>query len=490
LTHAALRVLFATPECAPLAKVGGLGDVSAALPRALRATGIDIRILLPGYPSVFSGIRDGREIAKLQLMEALGPSTLIEATLPNGVPVLALHHPALYERAGGPYQAENGVDWPDNAMRFGALSKAAAVLGGAASPLAWRPHVVHLNDWPTALASAFLRYAHGERAPDIITVHNLAFQGNFDLQFLSPLGLPAESYSPDGLEFHGRLSFLKAGLYYGRAITTVSPNYANEIQTEAFGAGMQGLLRHRNGVLTGILNGIDTAEWDPEKDRFLPLHYTAETLERKESIKRALLRRFGFAAAASELPLAGFVGRLTRQKGIDLMLDALPLLATQCRFVLLGTGDPGLQAALRALSERHPDSIKLHIGFDEALAHLVEAGADMFLMPSRFEPCGLNQMYSQRYGTPPLAHATGGLVDTIVDCTEQTLDSGTATGFLFTELSARALVSAMERAMTYYRETALWRRLQRNGMARDFSWNESARRYAALYHRLAASSQD
>jgi starch synthase len=490
VTHAALPVLFATPECAPLVKVGGLGDVSAALPRALRATGIDVKLLLPGYPSIFSGVRDIREIAKLQLLEALGPSSLMEAMLPNGVPLLVLHHPSLYERAGGPYQDEKGVDWPDNAMRFGLLSKAAALLSSDATPLSWRPSVVHLNDWPTALASAYLRYANGMHAADIVTVHNLAFQGNFDAALLGALSLPPESYSPEGLEFHGRLSFLKAGLYYAQAITTVSPQYAQEIQTDGCGAGMQGLLRHRNRVLSGILNGIDTEEWNPASDRLLPFHYTAKTLQDKERIKRALLARFGFAANAPDLPVVGFVGRLTRQKGVDLMLEALPLLATQCRFVLLGTGDAPLQTALVALAERYPDSIKVHIGFDEALAHLIEAGADMFLMPSRFEPCGLNQMYSQRYGTPPIAHSTGGLVDTIVDCTQQTLESGTATGFLFTEMSPHALVHGIGRALALYRAPASWRKLQQNGMARDFSWTESARQYAALYRRLCASARD
>jgi starch synthase len=480
-----MRVLFVTPECAPLVKVGGLGDVSTALPAALRKLDLDVRVMLPGYSAVMEHLPAARELASLN---ALGHRTrLLEARLDNGVPMIVLDCPSLFHRDGGPYQDRSGTDWADNATRFGVFSRAAAVLGGTASPLPWRPDVVHLNDWPTALAAAYLHYEPPSRASSILTVHNLAFQGNFDPAALSALQLPAESYAPEGIEFHGRLSFLKAGLYYANAITTVSPTYAGEIQTESAGAGMQGLLRHRRQALTGILNGIDTDEWNPASDPHLPTHYTAETLERKVEVKRALAARLGFAPGEPDVPLLGFVGRLTQQKGADLVAEAAAgLFDMGTRIVVLGMGEPGQENALRRLAAQHPGRISVTIGFDETLAHLIEGGADLFLMPSRFEPCGLNQMYSQRYGTPPVAHATGGLIDTIVDCTPHTLQAATATGFLFREPSARALLDAVKHALGVHRSGKLWRALQRNGMTRDFSWTGPARQYAAVYRRIAS----
>jgi starch synthase len=350
---------------------------------------------------------------------------------------------------------------------------------------------VHLNDWPAALAAAYLRYGHEPRSTSIVTIHNLAFQGNFEPGVLRHLQLPAESYATEGLEFHGRVSFLKAGLHYAEAITTVSPTYAQEIQHEATGAGMHGILRHRSRSLSGILNGIDTNEWDPAADPLLPAHYGAETLARKADVKRALASRLGLTAMSPAVPLLGFVGRLTHQKGADLLVAAAPdLLAMGTGLVVLGSGMQDQENTLRALAGRYPGMVSVVIGFDEPLAHLIEGGADLFIMPSRFEPCGLNQMYSQRYGTPPVAHATGGLVDTIVDGTEQTLAARTATGFLFREPSARALIAAVERALAVYRNPDRWRSLQRSGMARDFSWTRPARQYAALYRQLVARDRD
>ena len=484
-----LRVLFVTSECAPLIKVGGLGDVSAALPAALRAIGIDVRVLLPGYAAVMSRVGASAPLASLEILGHR--ARLLDARLASGVPLIVLDCPALFQRSGGPYQDEAGVDWPDNAMRFGVLSRTAAMLGCAASPLGWQPDVVHLNDWPAALAAAYLHYEHGRRSTSIVTIHNLAFQGNFEPGVLRHLQLPAESYAAEGLEFHGLVSFLKAGLHYADAITTVSPTYAQEIQHEATGAGMHGILRHRSLALTGILNGIDTNEWDPAADPWLPAHYSAGTLARKADVKRALASRLGLGAISPAVPLLGFVGRLTHQKGTDLLVAAAPdLLAMNTRLVVLGSGAREQQDALRELADRYPGMVSTTFGFDEPLAHLIEGGADLFIMPSRFEPCGLNQMYSQRYGTPPVAHATGGLADTIVDCTEQTLAAGTATGFLFRELSARALVAAVARALDVYRTPERWRSLQRSGMAQDFSWTRPARQYAALYRQLAARDPD
>ncbi|HLS87856.1 MAG TPA: glycogen synthase GlgA [Burkholderiales bacterium] len=468
-----LSVLFAAPECAPLAKTGGLGDVCAALPAALREQGVDARVLLPGYPEVLRGA-PAQMIAQVS---ALGfEARLLEATLPSGVPLIVLDCPPLYVRGGGPYLAPSGEDWPDNALRFGFFSRVAAQLAGASSPLAWRPHVLHAHDWPAGLAPAYLRLAAGARAASVFTIHNLAFQGLFDASMRARLALPEESFAPEGLEFHGRLSFMKGGIVYADAITTVSPTYAREIQQPEQGCGLDGLLRDRRAALTGILNGIDTTAWNPLADRHLARNYDAASLERKAANKAALQRRLGLTPDP-EVPLLGQVARLTHQKGADLVVEAGERLAALGQLAILGAGERRHEAALRALAARHAGRVAVHIGFDEPLAHLIEAGADLFLMPSRFEPCGLNQLYSQRYGTPPVARATGGLADTIEDG---------QTGFLFEPQSAEALVEAVRHALAVRAQPHAWRAVQLAGMARDASWSTAARRYADLYRRLAS----
>jgi|SoiMetStandDraft_5_1073268.scaffolds.fasta_scaffold12720_1 starch synthase len=483
----ALRVLFATSECAPLAKTGGLGDVSAALPPALRRLKIDVKVLLPGYGGVLDTVASGKTLATLTLSAPPVECRLIAAELPSGVPLIVVDCPPLYRRDGGPYQDAAGVDWPDNAVRFGALSQVAAILGGRGSPLDWRPHIVHCNDWQTGLAPAYLRYQSGPRASTVMTVHNLAFHGSFPPELVAALGLPPASYAMEGLEFYGRMSFLKAGLFYADAITTVSPTYARQIRTEEYGSGMDGLLRARGGALTGIRNGIDTAVWNPAGDPMIERRYGARTLNLKRVNKEALQRRLRLAVD-SDVPLLGIVTRYTHQKGSDLLAAALPgLVNVPVQLAALGSGERTHEDALRALAAHHPGKIAAAVGFDEALAHLIEAGADMFLMPSRFEPCGLNQMYSQRYGTPPVARATGGLADTIVDCTPETLAAGTATGFLFTEPAAEDLDAAVRRAIGVYRDRGAWRSLQRNGMARDFGWTGPAGEYAEVYRQVAGT---
>jgi starch synthase len=453
-----MRVLFVTPECAPLTKTGGLGDVSSALPAALRALGLDVRTLLPGYRDVLARAR-GRETAR---MDVLGfPARLLEWEA-----FLILDCPPLYDRAGGPYQDADGRDWPDNALRFGALSRAAARI--AAGALAWRPELVHCNDWPAALAPVYLAL-EGRPAASLLTVHNLAFQGLFAPEVIPRLELPAASYSLDGLEFHGRLSFLKGGILAADLLTAVSPTYAREALTEAFGFGLEGVLRRREEALTGILNGIDVDEWNPATDRRIAARYDEGTLERKGLNKRALQRTLGLAEDAAA-PLLGAVCRFTHQKGVDYIADAAG--RTPAQLCVLGAGDRELERCMSQLAASNPGRIAVRIGFDEDLAHLIEAGADMFLMPSRFEPCGLNQMYSQRYGTPPVARATGGLKDSIADG---------ETGFLFED----DLAAALERALAAYADPGRWRELQRRGMQRDFSWSTPARRYAALYSRAA-----
>jgi starch synthase len=481
-----LRVLFATPECAPWIKTGGLGDVSAGLPAALAAGGLDVRVLLPAYRPVIAAIAaQRRELAGFAARARFPAARLLEAPLPSGVRAWLVDCAPLYDRDGGPYQdGASGDDWPDNAVRFALLARVAARLAGDSSPLAWRPHVLHCNDWQTGLAPAYAQHGGGARAATVMCVHNLAFQGVFPPATAAEVELPPASYSIDGAEFHGRLSFLKAGLAYGDAITTVSPSYAQEIQREPLGFGLQGLLAARADRLHGILNGIDVDTWNPATDALIARGYDAAQLEAKRDNKLALQRRVGLPAAPG-VPLLGFVGRLTEQKGVDLIATAAPQIAAlPAQLAVLGTGDRGMEARLRALTRAHPRAIAVEVDFDEPLAHLIEAGADAFLMPSRFEPCGLNQMYSQRYGTPPVAHATGGLRDSIVDCTPATLAGGTASGFLFREPTAEALAEAVERAIAAYREPATWRALQRTGMARDFGWRASAARYDALYRSL------
>ena len=477
-SHVSLpKVLFATPECAPLAKTGGLGDVAAALPAALLAAGIDVRVLLPGYAAVLAACSDAAELATLT---SLGqPVRLLEWKLASGVPLLIIDCPALYVRGGGPYQADDGDDWSDNALRFGVLSQVAAILGSARSPIDWRPDVVHCNDWPAALAPAYLRFGPQPHAASLVTIHNLAFQGVFEMHELAGLELPAESFGIDGLEFYGKASFLKGGLVYADAINTVSPTYAREIQSPALGFGMDGVLRHRSDVLHGVLNGIDTALWDPQADPLIPSRYGALTLEKKLANKLALKQRLGLAGTSS-MPLMAMVSRLSHQKGIDLVIEATQkLIAGGAQVAVVGTGDRALAERLLALQALHPGAMAAFMGFDEGLAHLVEAGADMFLMPSRFEPCGMNQMYSQRYGTPPIANATGGLVDTVIDELQPR-----ATGFLMRAASVEALLDSAGRAMTAYRVPQRWRVIQLAGMSRDFGWSASARQYIAIYEKI------
>ncbi len=470
-------MLFATPECAPLVKTGGLGDVSAALPAALRVLGLDARILLPGYPPVLGAIAGACEAGRFT---CCGHGVrLLEAHLANGVPLIVADAPPLFSRSGGPYQDANGEDWRDNAARFGVLSRLAAALGSAQSPLAWRPDVVHCNDWPTALAPVFLRHARGRHAATLVTIHNLAFQGIFPYSDLDRLELPEASRGIEGVEFYGQASFLKGGLMCADAINTVSPTYAREIQTEDLGFGLGGVLRDRARDLYGVLNGVDTSLWDPRSDPWIASRYGPDTLEAKLANKRAFKERMGLAGG-DDVPLLATVGRLTHQKGIDVLVEAIPrIVGLPAQVAVVGTGDRALAQSLHAAHARHPDRVALFVGFDEGLAHLLEAGADMFLMPSRFEPCGMNQMYSQRYGTPPIAHGTGGLVDTIADG---------ETGFLMHELGAGALVKAVERAVAAYRDREAWRALQRNGMARDFGWGPAAKAYADIYARIRSTS--
>ncbi len=476
-----MKVLFATPEAAPLVKTGGLADVSGALPAALAALGHEVRVLLPAYGSL---AQVPGQVQALHHLPASGPwpdAQLLHLRQHGGVDLLLLACPQLYARAGPPYGPPGGGDHADNALRFGLLARVAALLGTPDSPCPWQAEVVHAHDWTCALAPLYLHQARARgqaSARSVLTVHNLAFQGLFPLALAGWLGVAPEHQGIDGVEFWGRMSMLKAGLHFADAITTVSPTYAREIQGEALGFGLDGVLRARAGVLTGILNGIDTAQWNPASDPLIAARYDAHSLARKALNRSALRERCGLATHAPG-PLFGLVGRLTRQKGVDLVLaGAERLLAQGGQLVVLGSGDHDLQQQLAALAQRRPGRVHATLGFDEALAHQIEAGADCFLMPSRFEPCGLNQMYSQAYGTPPLVTRTGGLADSVVDAAEPG-----GSGFVLPEATQQAFDAGVQRVCATWRDAERWQALQRAGMRRDFGWGAAARAYETVYAR-------
>ena len=481
-----MRVLFVTSEVTPLIKTGGLADVSGALPAALRRLGDDVRVLVPGYPQVLKSLESFKMETFISGIGELPDSRLFSSKLPDEVPILVLDCPELFQREGGIYQDATSTDWPDNALRFGLLSYVAAILGSTESPIDWKPEVVHCNDWQSGLTPAYLHFLPGG-APTVMTIHNLAFQGVFPSETVTDLALPAESFHPHGAEFFGNLSFLKAGLYYANHVTTVSPTYAEEIQTDALGFGLQGLLKNRNKSLTGILNGIDESEWNSAFDPALIQNYDADNIAGKTANKLELQKHMGLKVDA-DIPLFGLVSRFTFQKGLDIVLEIAPeLISFPAQLVLLGSGDTTMQNNARALAQKYPGQVATMVGFDEALSHLIEAGVDVFLMPSRFEPCGLNQMYSQHYGTPPIVHATGGLVDSVVDCNNATIADGSASGFVFNKMTAQELLICIQRALTIYHDKKLWTSVQLNGMKKDFGWQRSAAKYHEIYESLLAA---
>ena len=480
-----MHILFATSEIYPLIKTGGLADVSGALPLALSRLGLDVRVLVPGYPAVMEKLPQREVVAELAPPAGTpGSAHLLAATLPeNGLQLLVLDCPALFERPGGPYLAPNGRDWVDNVLRFGYFNQVGALLSGPDSPLPWRPDIVHCNDWQSALIPALLHHSHKAHARSVLSVHNLAFQGNFDARWVTRLGLPDSSYSIEGVEFYGQFSFLKAGLYYADRITTVSRTYAAEIQTPEFGCGMDGLLRTRSHDLTGIVNGIDDS-WNPAHDGNLERTYRSSTLPDKAANKQAVQRELGLRPAA-DTPLLGLVSRLTYQKGIDLVLDcAHELLRQGVQLAVLGSGEAGLEHHLTHLMRSHGGQVGVSTGYNERLAHRIVAGSDIFLMPSRFEPCGLSQMYAMAYGTPPVVRRTGGLADTVIDSNAETLRDHHASGFVFEHADAEEFMNTVQRALNSYRNTEQWRSIQSCGMGRDFSWRKAAEQYLAVFRSL------
>ena len=478
-----MRVLFVTSEAFPLAKTGGLGDVGAALPAALVDSGVDVRLLLPAYPQA----KERAELTDraLDLGDPLGagPTRLLEGRMPgSGVPTWLVDCPALFERAGGPYLGPDGRDWPDNHLRFGLLGRVAALVGARGAPDGWRPDVIHANDWQAGTAAAHLSLEDRSRAKTLFTIHNLGYPGVFPPDALSEIGLPGSMMDMYGVEFHGQVSFLKSGLYYSDALSTVSPTYAAEIQTREFGCGFEGLLSGRSGVLHGILNGIDTLLWDPATDAAISARFSVDDLAGKAGCKRDLQLEMGLTPR-SGTPLMGVVSRLTDHKGLDLVADSVDeLIGAGVQLVVLGSGDPWLEAAFGAAADQYPGQVAVRIGYDEALAHRIQAGSDLLAVPSRFEPCGLTQMIAMRYGTLPVVRATGGLADTVTDAT----DPRRGTGFAFLGTRPEDWLGAVRRALALYDFPDGWRLLQRRAMAQAVGWAVPARRYAELYEQLVS----
>jgi starch synthase len=478
-----LRVLSVVSEAYPLVKTGGLGDVAGALPPALAAEGVAMRTLLPGYPGVMESLRDAETAHAYAALQG-GPARILAARA-AGLELFVLDAPHLYARPGNPYTGPDGKEWPDNAQRFAALSRAAADIGRGVVA-AFVPDIVHAHDWQAGLAPAYLHYGGAPRPRTVMTVHNLAFQGQFPKALLAGLGLPESSFSVGGVEYYGTIGYLKAGLALADRITTVSPRYAMEIRTPEFGMGLDGLLRERAAVLTGILNGIDTQLWDPAADPRIAARFDAKRLDARAANKAALQARLGLDADAGAL-LLGVVSRLTWQKGMDLLPEAVPVLTgLGAQLALVGSGEGTLEEQIEAAARTRPGRVAAVIGFDEDLAHQIQAGADALLVPSRFEPCGLTQLCALRYGAIPVVSRVGGLADTVIDANEMALVAKAGNGVQFAPVTQEALSLALERTVALWRDRRTWRRLQAHAMAAEVGWRRPARHYATLYRELAA----
>ncbi|MEO6276575.1 glycogen synthase GlgA [Roseateles sp.] len=484
------RVLQVSAELFPLLKTGGLADVAGALPAALMAAGAEPRLLVPGFPAIRDALNHECAVAPVALPWSEGRAALLRGRLPGfDVPVYVLDAPGLFDRPGNPYADAAGVAYADNHRRFALLGLAAARLAEGVDP-SWRPDIVHAHDWHAGLACAHVNASRSRRrteARSVFTVHNLAYQGLFAADKFSELGLPPTHYAVEGLEFYGQVSFMKAGLQFADAITTVSPTYAKEIQTAEQGCGLDGLLRHRAGVLHGILNGVDYGIWSPENDHAIAARFHVGDASGKAACKAALQREFGLPVTP-DVPVFGIVSRLTEQKGLPLVLEALnDLIDAGGQLVILGSGDARLDAAFGDAAARHPAQIARRTGMDEGLAHRIYAGSDVVLVPSRFEPCGLTQLYGLSYGALPLVHRVGGLGDTVVDTTLEDLAAGTATGFVFNAFTADAYRRALRRAFALWSRPEYWARVRKAAMGQRFGWDEAAQRYVEIYRSLSQS---
>ena len=473
-----MKILSAASEIYPLVKTGGLADVTGALPAALAAHGVEMTTIVPGYPAVMAALHKAALFHSYPDLFG-GPARLLHGKA-KGLDIIAIDAPHLFERPGNPYLGPDGKDWPDNAQRFAALAKAAVDVAGGINRH-YRADILHCHDWQTALGPVYAHFLGGPRS--VMTVHNMAFQGQFPASVFGMLGLPQPAFAIDGVEYYGNVGYLKGGLACADAITTVSPTYAQEICTPEYGMGLDGLLRARRQALRGIVNGIDTDVWNPASDGLIAATYSVKSLHRRSANKRALEARFKLEPGDGLLH--GVVSRLTWQKGMDIFAAILDqMVATGGRLVLLGSGEAAIEDAILDAATRHPGRISAVLGYDEQLSHLIQAGADTILVPSRFEPCGLTQLYGLRYGCVPVVARTGGLNDTVIDANDAALQAGVATGFQFAPVDEPTLEHALGRAAEAFADPKLWRGLQKCGMEQEVSWSRSATAYAQLYRSL------
>ena len=488
-----LHVLAVASEMYPFIKTGGLADVVGALPFALGELStakapIVLTTLVPGYPVLMNALRaeEAQSEKVLDLPDYFGGDAQIFRATIQGVALLVLDAAHLFNRVGNPYSDGSGIDWPDNPVRFAALSLAAAMIGWGEIE-GYTPDVLHAHDWQAAMAPAYLHYlGQGKHRPKtVLTVHNLAFQGQFLANVFPKLGLPPEAFDINGVEYYGGVGYLKAGIQFSDAVTTVSPTYAREICTTQGGMGLDGLLRLRGRAVSGIVNGIDMAIWNPASDGQLASAFDEKSLDARQANKQAVEKHFNLPH--SDAPLFCIVSRLTWQKGIDIVTDSIDaLVATGARLVVLGTGDQALEAALYAAVAKHPNHVGVHIGYDEGVSHLMQGGSDAILVPSRFEPCGLTQLYGLRYGCVPVVSTVGGLADTVIDANDAAVTAGVATGVQFHQVTREGFQTAIERTVSLYAQTKVWQAIQRAGMRSDVAWRRSAKQYEALYRGLLA----
>lgn len=477
-----LKLLSVVSEVYPLVKTGGLADVAGALPAALREQGIEVVTLVPGYPAVMAAIEHGEAVYHFD--DLFGAPARLLAGKAAGLDLFVIDAPHLYDRPGGPYVAPGGQDFTDNAIRFAALGAVASGVGLGLVP-AFTPDIVHAHDWQAGMAPTYLHYSGGRRPGTVMSIHNIAFQGQFPHHVMGSLGLPPHAFSIHGVEYYGMVGFLKAGIRLADRITTVSPGYANEILQPEAGMGLEGLLNSRRSVLSGILNGLDDAAWDPAKDAFIPAPFDTRRLKARAANKAALQRRFGLPEEPDTL-LFGVVSRLSWQKGLDLLMDGLgTLIDIDAQLVVLGSGDPHLSERYAGSARANPGRVGVEFGYDEALAHLIQAGSDALLVPSRFEPCGLTQLAALRYGALPVVARVGGLADTVIDVNEMARAAGVGTGVQFSPVTVPALQAALMRTKALWQDQTLWRKLQKNAMATDVSWSRAAASYAELFRGLA-----
>jgi starch synthase len=481
-----IEVLSVTSEVYPLIKTGGLADVAGALPAALAEAGVSMRTLVPGYPAITSKLKGGREVARFDDLFGV-PGRLVAGRV-EGLDLIVLDAPALYDRPGNPYMGPEGWDWPDNWKRFAALSWVASELGLGLVD-GYRPQIIHAHDWQAGLVPAYVKFGPSATLRTVMTVHNMAFQGTFAAEIFAQLRLPAHAFSMEGVEYYGGVGYLKAGVECADVVTTVSPTYAAEIRTAEFGMGLEGLLRNRSGTVHGVLNGIDMDAWNPASDPALKQPYTASTIANRQANKWAVQEAFGLDAL--DAPLFAVVSRLTWQKGIDLIAANIDMLVAEGgQLAVLGSGDAELENAVRAAAMRHPGRVGLVTGYNEALSHLIQGGADVMMVPSRFEPCGLTQLYALRYGCIPLVSRVGGLNDTVIDANVAAMQAEVATGVQFAPPTQDALADAIRRTLALYADAKTWKKMQRRGMKSDVSWASSAARYAQIYAALIGHSTD